>query len=72
MGRSPGSSRSSRAASAATRVGFGAKIRHAQDQSVDDLFARVLPEDLLKFGLIPEFVGRLPVIGVVSPSTATR
>src|SRR4051794_28303498 len=47
-------------------VGFGAKLRHAQDQSVDDLFARILPEDLLKFGLIPEFVGRLPVIGAVS------
>ena len=41
-------------------VGFGAKLRHAQDQSVDDLFARILPEDLLKFGLIPEFVGPPP------------
>jgi ATP-dependent Clp protease ATP-binding subunit ClpX len=47
-------------------VGFGAKLRHSQDHSVDDLFARVLPEDLLKFGLIPEFVGRLPVISAVN------
>ena len=40
-------------------VGFGAKLRRAADHTPDDLFAQVLPEDLLKFGLIPEFVGRL-------------
>ncbi len=46
-------------------VGFGAQIRAADDRSEGDLFAKVLPEDLLKFGLIPEFVGRLPVTAVV-------
>jgi len=46
-------------------VGFGAQIRSVDDRSEGDLFAKVLPEDLLKFGLIPEFVGRLPVTAVV-------
>ncbi len=46
-------------------VGFGAEIRTAEERSESDLLSGVLPEDLLKFGLIPEFVGRLPVIGVV-------
>jgi len=47
-------------------VGFSAQIRSRQDQDAGQLFTQVLPEDLLKFGLIPEFVGRLPVIGAVS------
>lgn len=42
-------------------IGFGAKIVTQQDQSNDVLLASVQPEDLLKFGLIPEFIGRLPV-----------
>jgi ATP-dependent Clp protease ATP-binding subunit ClpX len=46
-------------------VGFGADIRRAEDKDLGALLAGVLPEDLLKFGLIPEFVGRLPVIGAV-------
>jgi ATP-dependent Clp protease ATP-binding subunit ClpX len=46
-------------------VGFGAEIRPSQERDLGDLLPNVLPEDLLKFGLIPEFVGRLPVIGVV-------
>jgi ATP-dependent Clp protease ATP-binding subunit ClpX len=46
-------------------VGFGAEIRSADERSESELLSGVLPEDLLKFGLIPEFVGRLPVIGVV-------
>ncbi len=48
-----------------TGMGFGAEIRRAQ-QDVGETFVQVQPEDLLKFGLIPEFVGRLPVIGAVS------
>ncbi|WP_217132302.1 ATP-dependent Clp protease ATP-binding subunit ClpX [Leucobacter chinensis] len=44
-------------------VGFGSPLSTKQDQ--DDLFARALPEDLHKFGLIPEFIGRLPVIATV-------
>jgi ATP-dependent Clp protease ATP-binding subunit ClpX len=41
-------------------IGFGAEIRSRG--ALDDVFAEVMPEDLLKFGMIPEFVGRLPVI----------
>ncbi|MGI8807203.1 MAG: ATP-dependent Clp protease ATP-binding subunit ClpX [Acidimicrobiales bacterium] len=47
-------------------VGFGADLRRRNDKDVGELLSKVLPEDLLKFGLIPEFVGRLPVIGAVS------
>ena len=47
-------------------IGFRADIRRAAERGEGDLLAQVLPEDLLKFGLIPEFVGRLPVIGAVS------
>jgi ATP-dependent Clp protease ATP-binding subunit ClpX len=47
-------------------VGFAANIRSKQDKDAGELFIQVLPEDLLKFGLIPEFVGRLPVVGAVS------
>lgn len=46
-------------------VGFGADVRKAEDKDIGSLLAGVLPEDLLKFGLIPEFVGRLPVVGAV-------
>jgi ATP-dependent Clp protease ATP-binding subunit ClpX len=47
-------------------VGFGADIRRSEDKDIGDLLGQVLPEDLMKFGLIPEFIGRLPVIGAVS------
>jgi ATP-dependent Clp protease ATP-binding subunit ClpX len=47
-------------------VGFGADIRRAGEKELGEILSRVLPEDLLRFGLIPEFVGRLPVIGPVS------
>jgi len=43
-------------------VGFGASLRSVADRSTDDVFSEVMPEDMLKFGLIPEFIGRLPVI----------
>ncbi|MDA2954374.1 MAG: ATP-dependent Clp protease ATP-binding subunit ClpX [Actinomycetota bacterium] len=46
-------------------VGFHAQIKSKSEKDVGDLFAQVLPEDLLKFGMIPEFVGRLPMIGAV-------
>ena len=46
-------------------VGFGADIESRQQRDVGELFARVLPEDLLEFGLIPEFIGRLPVFSNV-------
>ncbi len=43
-------------------LGFGAHLRSKEQSSTDDAFGEVMPEDLLKFGMIPEFVGRLPVI----------
>jgi ATP-dependent Clp protease ATP-binding subunit ClpX len=47
-------------------IGFRADLRHRREHGEDDILSQVLPEDLLKFGLIPEFIGRLPVIGSVS------
>ena len=47
-------------------VGFGADIRTETERDHGELFNQVQPEDLIKFGLIPEFIGRLPVVGVVS------
>ncbi|MDE0700465.1 MAG: ATP-dependent Clp protease ATP-binding subunit ClpX [Acidimicrobiaceae bacterium] len=46
-------------------VGFGADIRRPEDKDLGAIFDEVLPEDLVKFGLIPEFIGRLPVQGSV-------
>ena len=43
-------------------VGFGADIRRSDEKEIGEVLGKVLPEDLLKYGLIPEFVGRLPVI----------
>ena len=50
-----------------TSMGFGAKINTRKEKRISELFAQVHPEDLIKFGLIPEFVGRLPVIAAVNP-----
>ena len=47
-------------------VGFGADVRSPSDKDVGALFSDVRPEDLIKFGLIPEFIGRLPVVGTVA------
>jgi ATP-dependent Clp protease ATP-binding subunit ClpX len=47
-------------------VGFTADVTRYDDKDLGLLLERIQPEDLLKFGLIPEFVGRLPVIGAVS------
>jgi ATP-dependent Clp protease ATP-binding subunit ClpX len=46
-------------------VGFGADIRRADEKALGEILSHVMPEDLLKFGLIPEFVGRLPVVSFV-------
>jgi len=46
-------------------VGFGADIRRPEDKDLGAIFENVMPEDLTKFGLIPEFIGRLPVVGAV-------
>ena len=46
-------------------VGFHGTVRSRQERDSGELFAQVLPEDLVKFGMIPEFIGRLPMVGVV-------
>jgi ATP-dependent Clp protease ATP-binding subunit ClpX len=46
-------------------IGFGAEIKGREERRVGDLLALIQPEDLLKFGLIPEFVGRLPVVATL-------
>jgi len=46
-------------------MGFGADIKSKQERKLGELLAEVQPEDLLKFGLIPEFIGRLPVIATL-------
>jgi ATP-dependent Clp protease ATP-binding subunit ClpX len=48
-----------------TGMGFGAEIKSREDRRVGDLLAMVQPEDMLKYGLIPEFVGRLPVVATL-------
>lgn len=47
-------------------LGFGADVTSANDADMKDPFRDVLPEDLVRFGLIPEFIGRLPVIASVT------
>ena len=46
-------------------MGFNGTVRSKADRDPGELFAQVQPEDLLKFGMIPEFIGRLPMIGAV-------
>ncbi|MGQ0675747.1 MAG: ATP-dependent Clp protease ATP-binding subunit ClpX [Rhodospirillales bacterium] len=48
-----------------TSIGFGADVRAPEDRRTGDVLREVEPEDLLKFGLIPEFVGRLPVVATL-------
>jgi ATP-dependent Clp protease ATP-binding subunit ClpX len=48
-------------------LGFGAELKTKFEQESRDVFSSVMPEDLMKFGLIPEFIGRLPVITSVRP-----
>lgn len=43
-------------------IGFGAKIESRKEKDIGEILSNILPQDLLKFGLIPEFVGRLPII----------
>src|SRR6218665_174127 len=46
----------------ASGIGFGASVKSKKQRSLTDVFAEVEPEDLIKFGLIPELVGRMPVV----------
>ena len=43
-------------------IGFGAEVASKEEQNVGELFKQVMPEDLIRYGLIPEFVGRVPVV----------
>jgi ATP-dependent Clp protease ATP-binding subunit ClpX len=47
-------------------LGFGAEIRTAAEIDKSDIFSDTMPEDLIKFGLIPEFIGRLPIVASVT------
>lgn len=46
-------------------LGFGAEIQSKQDKNIGDLLKKISPQDLLKFGLIPEFIGRLPIVATL-------
>ncbi|MBX6377473.1 MAG: ATP-dependent protease ATP-binding subunit ClpX [Clostridia bacterium] len=48
-------------------IGFGAELVSRKEEKVGNILTKILPEDLLKFGLIPEFIGRLPVIATLDP-----
>ena len=48
-----------------TSIGFGAQIKDAEEKTLGEIYKQVQPEDLLKYGLIPEFIGRLPVIATL-------
>ena len=48
-----------------TSMGFGATVRSAEERGTGEILREVEPEDLLKFGLIPEFIGRLPVLATL-------
>ncbi|MBP5426468.1 MAG: ATP-dependent Clp protease ATP-binding subunit ClpX [Clostridiales bacterium] len=48
-------------------LGFGAKIESKKDQKMGEILKNILPQDLLKFGLIPELIGRLPLLAVLEP-----
>jgi ATP-dependent Clp protease ATP-binding subunit ClpX len=47
-------------------LGFRAKVESKKNRQIGDILAQILPEDLLKYGFIPEFIGRLPVIGTLN------
>ncbi len=46
-------------------IGFGADIKSRKERNIGDILAEIQPEDLLKYGMIPEFVGRLPIIATL-------
>ena len=48
-------------------MGFGSEVKGKEDEQTDRLLAKIEPHDLMKFGLIPELIGRLPVVTVLDP-----
>ena len=53
----------------ASGIGFGATVKSKQQRSISDMFSEIEPEDLIKFGLIPELVGRMPVVATLAELT---
>ena len=53
-------------------VGFGADLRSKKQRNTQELLPQVMPEDLISYGLIPEFIGRLPVVSRGAPADARR
>jgi ATP-dependent Clp protease ATP-binding subunit ClpX len=53
-------------------IGFGAEVTAPEDRKQGEVFRDVQPEDLLKYGLIPEFVGRLPVVATLEDLERSR
>ncbi|MFN3699018.1 MAG: AAA family ATPase, partial [Dictyoglomus sp.] len=50
-----------------SNIGFGAQIESKNRKTLSQILSHIIPEDLIKFGMIPEFVGRFPVIAVLEP-----
>ena len=48
-----------------TSIGFGAKVKSLEDKTISEIITKLEPEDLIKYGLIPEFVGRMPIIATL-------
>ena len=46
-------------------IGFGAKVKDYKEQTLSDIMKKLEPEDLIKYGLIPEFIGRMPIIATL-------
>ena len=53
----------------ASGIGFGATVRSKENRSLTDVFGAVEPQDIIKFGLIPELVGRMPVVATLAELT---
>ena len=47
-------------------IGFGARVRNSKELSLSDIMKNLEPEDLIKYGLIPEFIGRMPIIATLN------
>ena len=48
-----------------TSIGFGAKVKNYKEQPLSQIMKLLEPEDLIKYGLIPEFIGRMPIIATL-------
>tara|TARA_Y100000817_G_scaffold30347_1_gene21188 strand:+ start:878 stop:2131 length:1254 start_codon:yes stop_codon:yes gene_type:complete len=48
-----------------TSIGFGAKVKTSEEKGVSEIIQKLEPEDLIKYGLIPEFVGRMPIVATL-------